>query len=96
MLTLLESGSLDGNAFGHGTLPQTDNQRWDLYFTSFKIQYKTNLYISLLTGFVYTIIIHSTSLYTAFHYIQNKFTKVYYGVPSQCQLMLFKNFPQHL
>ena len=44
-----------------------DNQRWNLYFTSFKIQYKTNLYISLLTGFVYTIILHFTSLYTEFN-----------------------------
>lgn len=44
-----------------------DNQRWSLYFTSFKIQYKTNLYISLLTGFVYTIILHFTSLYTVFN-----------------------------
>ena len=40
---------------------------WGLYFTSFQIQYKMNLYISLLTGFVYTIIIHVTSRYTAFH-----------------------------
>lgn len=44
-----------------------DNQRWNLYFTGFKIQYKTNLYISLLTGFVYTIILHVTSLYTEFN-----------------------------
>lgn len=41
--------------------------RWDLYFTRVKVQYKTNLYISLLTGFVYTIILHFTSLYTVFN-----------------------------